>query len=450
MLIGAGCACCGAPPVAAATMFSRIAGDLADPAIAGRDASRDTVPEPDLRASTAVPWIPERPDPMEPWETAVRLPGRVAALPLTFLGQVTKRTMIQIEASDLIPTVAYYVSVLPQFGFVLTPASLGDRTGFGLKAGCLLPPDSRWFAAQVEGSTSNYSSTRLSTGYGPARLEYGYDWRPREQFFGIGLKSDRDDVTTYATQSQHVRVRFDRTFGRARAWPARLSAWMGPRQQVTRRGREGTSFEQVFPSLAASLDQRTEHLVYGGRVVLDGRRGTTRWSHGARLEVEAERHDDPVEALALGTSKAAFRFTRLEYLAEWGASFYRDPRTIRLLVRVVDDRPDASGTLPIPELARLGGSEGLSGFEPGRFRDTDLVLGKVSYLFPLSLHLEFDLHAEAGAVYGDVWRDPKSSTLEPSYGLALRPRLDTGVLGKIGLDWSREGTRVGFSLGGVE
>ena len=61
-----------------------------------------------------------------------------------------------------------------------------------------------------------------------------------------------------------------------------------------------------------------------------------------------------------------------------------------------------------------------------------------------------DLHAERGAVYGDVWRQISWSGLSASYGLALRIRQPSHPVAAVGFDWSREQTRLRFTLGGLE
>ena len=50
----------------------------------------------------------------------------------------------------------------------------------------------------------------------------------------------------------------------------------------------------------------------------------------------------------------------------------------------------------------------------------------------------------------DVWRETRMDRLEHSYTVMLRPRTQTAPLGAIGVSWSREKVRLGFSLGGVE
>ena len=47
-------------------------------------------------------------------------------------------------------------------------------------------------------------------------------------------------------------------------------------------------------------------------------------------------------------------------------------------------------------------------------------------------------------------RRTRIADLEHSFGVALRPRLETAPLGAIGVDWSKETVRIRYSLGGVE
>jgi len=408
----------------------------------------------ELAASTAAPWLPDHPVPTaESWETAVRMPGRIVSLPLSGLGFVTKHAFIEVEESNLIPKVITVVAGLPSAGILAGPANLGDRTGWGVSLGFSPPWLGKHLSASWDGSTLKYSRTRAEARWGPVRLDYAYQWRPRERFYGLGPSSSEDDTTTFASQSQQARLGVAERLGAPeRRWHADVAAWIGPREMVIRRGRgdDEPSFEQRFPSLAPMLDERVEHLVYGGRVALDSRGGLPHWSHGARLSVEAHRYDRPLQALAFRTTSVPFQFTRLVYEAEGGVSFYRDPRTLRLKLQVIDNMPDASGALLLADQATLGGNRGLMGFAPGRFHDLDAVVGRLSYIFPLATRVELDLHVEAGGVQSDVWRTTRASALEHSYGIALRPRVDNLLLGLIGVDWSDETMRVRFSIGGVE
>lgn len=444
-----------APPLDA----SARAGDPSTPVVFAAAAEGDSSAPGGLGPTTAVPWNPPKAmSGAEPWETALRLPGQIVTLPLTGAGYLMRNGLLKVEASNLVPRIVYLLQVVPQAGLYATPASLGDRTGLGGTL-CYAPTwigQKRAISLELSGSTRKYSSTRFGASLGPASAEYRYDWRPQERFYGIGNESSRDDTSNYAAQAERAQVALSFPFSDE---PHRSSirTWVGQRRMTERTGREEDedvlSLEQRFPLLAGALNDRVEHLVYGAGAVLDRRAGRPHWSHGYRLAANVERFDQPTVTgdPPSGPALAPPQFTRVRYEAEVGFSFMRDPRTIRLKACAVDQTFSAgSGPLLIPDLATLGGGEALAGFEAGRFRDVDALALKASYIFPLAEHFEFDLHAELGGVYEDVWSAPRLNQFARSYGVALRPRMNSGPLGTIGVDWSTEMVRFHYSLGGVE
>jgi hypothetical protein len=299
-----------------------------------------------------------------------------------------------------------------------------------------------------------YTQTRAELRRGPAGIEYAYTWRPRERFFGAGLESTDDDPSTFAYRRQHVEVTLAYPWSRPGAPPprAQLATWAGPREMIVHRGREAPSFEDAYPAFLSDLNERQEHFVYGAGAVVDRRAGRPHWTHGWRVAARAERFGKSIESLTIrdAATPRAPQFTRFTFEGETGVSFYRDPRTVRLAVKVVEQRRD-QGAPPflVPDLATLGGHQGLWGFEPGRFHGEDAAVARLSYILPLFRNAELELHAETGGVYGAL-EDLRLDTLENSYGVGIRPRTDFGPVGFVGVDWSRETVRLRFSFGGVE
>jgi hypothetical protein len=309
---------------------------------------------------------------------------------------------------------------------------------------------------------------------GPLRAAFASDWRPREPYFGTGISAPHAGESAYGERTQSAKLSASWAWQRADlkdvpgapsltildtlqahefARGTQVSAWAGPRDVLGTGGRDpdSPSIELVHSEEAArSLFRRVEHFVYGAGISHDARSGRPHWSRGWRASVEAERYGKSIEALAIHDAHThAQSFTRVTYRAEAGTSFGIDPRTVRLGVKAVDQRLDAGGgTFPIGNLVSLGGAH-LAGFEPGRFHDLDLLLAKLSYVFPLAKNLELDLHSEAGGVYPDLG-DARIRTLESSFGTMLRFRTDLAVFGGVGMDWSREETRLRFTLGGIE
>lgn len=416
-----------------------------------------------LAATSEVPWNPPRAMARRHgWERAVLLPGRIVSLPLAGLGYVTDRTFLKIEQSPLfvggMPTAPAGMPRAVSFGL----SKLGDLTGLGgfvaLDRNLLHGPLASNVAAEYSASVLHYNRTRLAWSGRPLSLQYGYEWRPQDPFYGIGNGSSADSASDYAGQDEFVTGvmawRPNGAHGKARP-PLEVTLWVGSHSRITRTGRgsDEVSYETLFPALGdATLNQTVENLVYGVRLLQDHRAGTPHWSRGWRALVSAERFDAPIPALALRSgSSGGPQFTRYQAEFEAGVSFMRDPRTLRLLVRVADqDAGSNPDRMQISDYSMLGGHAGLSGFTPGRFHDLDLMLTRFSYLFPLSRYFEMNVHTEWGAVYPDLWSGLRLDTLHHSYGFALHLRMNHLSRGSIGMDFSREGGRVRYTLGSSE
>jgi hypothetical protein len=234
--------------------------------------------------------------------------------------------------------------------------------------------------------------------------------------------------TNYASSAQFVRLEAttekppDANFNARTA----VAGWVETRYQVLRTGREPNvpSWELEFPELASRvLDRDVEHLVYGVSILNDSRAGEPHWGHGTRLMGSFERHDAPLPGLALhvGTPAGA-QFNRYTLEGETGTSFGRNPRTLRLLARVVDQSiGSGADQMLITDLSTLGGTTGLAGFHQGRFYDTDLVHVKASYIFPVSRRLEMDVHSEWGSVYRTSGAMPSSPTCTTATACPCEP-----------------------------
>lgn len=419
----------------------------------------DSAATDEFAPTTDPPWNPARPAPArEGWETILTLPGRIATLPLSALGIVTRNTLLAVEENAVVPKVVYALAAPARHGIFITPASLGDRTGLGIAVRVSPPPTRRLVEAGWSGSTGQYSRTLVGLGVPAARIEYEQAWRPHDRMFGIGLATAADRPGAYSVARRSLRLRADLALGRtpfARDARHRLSASADNRELRIGHPQnepDGAGLDTTVAAVAAALDRDWKGIVYDVALEADHRAGIPHWSRGFRVRAAFQHGRPEAQPATLDASRRFATFQRYTLEAEGGVSFLRDPRTVRLLLRgTVLEVPDADATLiAAPDLARLGGSRGLAGFEPGRFHDDDALLGRLSYIFPLAQHYELDLHAEAGGVYGDLWRHPTRAGVATSYGVSLRPRTHVAPLGEIGLDWSREGVRFGFSIGGVE
>src|SRR6266545_1294628 len=200
----------------------------------------------DLGPTSAVPWNPPRAVPSaEAWEEWVRLPGRIASLPLVALGYAAERGLTAAERTSFVQGLISQsfqgarLPILGDIGVSLGASSLGPRTGLGGRVRFSPPWLDPLLALELSGSTRKYNRTRVLLHRGPAQAEYVYDWRPEEPFFGLGLQSSADATSAFASQSQLARISVAYPW-REDGWlpPAiRAGAWLGTREMVPRTGR---------------------------------------------------------------------------------------------------------------------------------------------------------------------------------------------------------------------
>ena len=439
----------------------------APPSEVGATASDDFAP------SSDPPWNP--PDAMSrrrTWEQAILLPQRIVTYPLSMLGSGADWLFQKFEKTNYFSRLGalddpqksgpIVIHKPKRWGYEIGPARLGDHTGLGGRFQVHAPVfPGRWRSlAFVEHSpsTRHYHQTRIGLTGDLGSIEYDYDWRPQDRFYGIGMETSADGLSNFATQFDQVRLTLQYAWNRRENSKPRsnIAIWAGPRSAVTKSGREAgvPSLEDVYPELVATtFKQRHDHFIYGGRLATDWRSGIPHLSTGWRALIQSERYDEPHGVVGLHTNQGAgTQFTRTQVELELMRSFMRDPRTIRVMGRMVDiGVSNGLEHMEALDFARLGGSRaGLSGFAAGRFHDIDAVYGRLMYIFPLVRRLEMELHAETGQVTSDMWRNSRFDKLEFSSGFSLRARTGARPIGRIGMDFSHEGMFVRWSVGGGE
>src|SRR6185503_10106584 len=148
--------------------------------------------------------------------------------------------LLHMEETAILQRVAFTARRFSErSGFTLKAPTFEARSGIGetvvLNTPFLGGALRNRARAEFNMTTHEYNRTLLSIQGRPARIEYGYDWRPRERFYGIGLGSVRDTATSYATQTEHVRGSVRWAWNRdTEESPPRteINAWVGPRTAI--------------------------------------------------------------------------------------------------------------------------------------------------------------------------------------------------------------------------
>ena len=109
--------------------------------------------------------------------------------------------------------------------------------------------------------------------------------------------------------------------------------------------------------------------------------------------------------------------------------------------------PVSSRDIPFYNLSELGRNGTIRGFERGRFRDRDMVLGSLEYRYPIWFKgIDALLFIDAGKVSPDIINDNSGNNFNISYGTGIRFWGPEGLVSKLEIGWSDDGMRIHFGL----
>lgn len=258
---------------------------------------------------------------------------------------------------------------------------------------------------------------------------------PREDFYGIGAASLRQDRTDY-------RLRDGLYEGIVRFRVSRLS-FMGRAGLLQTSIRPGT--DSAFPNTEISDDERTApgllrspdflHLSAGAWLELRDEPGNPH--RGASLGVVFSRFDD--------RHGSAFQWSRVSVDAREYVRLGSNRHVAALRQVASLDHPDAGSKVPFYMQPTLGGSS-LGGYSSFRFRDEKLLALAWEYRFELRPKLELALVYEAGTVFPTM-RELDLGNLRRSWGGGIRLKSRREVRLRLDVLHGIERTRVVLQFG---
>lgn len=423
-----------------------------------RDAQTDSADENNHQDEQA-PGVSDEPvrqriiDPRQ-IDTKDSLPARAVMAPFRFLAPRINSGLTRLENQQGMGRLGLILnnpSIRPTFG------GLGDGSGFG--AGVYLSTADRlsenyklFFSAHA--TMKSYVETLAGAEVAPKNFAGGrmrfdlvgrYRLRPRENFWGTGTNSSRDDRATYRLSEQGVRAESSVRVAR----PLRVGALVDFSSSTVTNGR-GKRFPGVGERFGvANLPG------FGSRVAL----------FGAGLFAEYEGRDQPDNPHAGFYARVAATSNDSVGRGDYGfVNYSLDARgyvplgTKRrtLVLRLLGDFNDTKGGSEVPlfRLARLGDSETLRGYATHRFQGRNAVHGTIEYRYQLASSfepgglggIEAVAFTDAGQVF-DTRREFSAKNLRATWGGGLQFASQRSALFRVLYARSPEGARVMFSLG---
>jgi hypothetical protein len=241
-----------------------------------------------------------------------------------------------------------------------------------------------------------------------------YDF-PKEDFFGLGPESRREDEVTYGLGNA--------VFGVAGIY--RPTSWLNVGASVDHlrptieAGIEPGEILSVFgPASAPGLLDQPRFFKYEGSVDVNTRapRGNPR--RGGRYGLTYQRFED--------TGSDRFSFNRFEADVQHYVPLLRDRRILALHGLASISDADTGAEIPFYLQRTLGGPDDLRGFRHFRFRDRHALLLQAEYRWEIFTAVDGALFYDTGKVASRV-EDLNLRDLESDYGIGFRFGTVNGV-----------------------
>ncbi len=377
------------------------------------------------------------------WDVA-EFPFKVITAPLYVLVLGLEQVSQVADDNRLLRWIGYANQELNRRSVYPTVAALGTGTGTGvaLLLGRPSRDDALWGHARGGVTFKGYWRALVRAGYGPERLMPGQpqsfaanavgsmNHRHQDEFSGIGHDSREEDRSDYELDQQLVGAELG--LAATRSTVLRLSVdWSEVETGQGNNARLPDVDSTFAPEEVPRFGAKDRYISVGGGAewfrrnpgLLPGRRWLRlrfRWNES--------------------NSEGAADFGEIEARVGAVIPFHHDTRALELEIGYQTARPSGGGEIPFYRLPTLGGTPSLPAYRTGRFRDRDLILGRVEYLLAASIFLH------GGMVAHNLTDDFTFGRLRPSLGIALSTLTLTGSGARLEFAGGDEGLRVNFTF----
>ena len=376
------------------------------------------------------------------WETALRTPFRVAFFPLRLLAKGIEVGAGYIGPRYLEPK----ADRPPKPGLSLSPhVTQGGPSDLGLGpaitwVGFPTSDSKLLLAGTLSASDRRYALLRETIGARQPvgfRLEGVYSYKPDRPYYGIGNNTPVTDRSYFLLESSNAQAAL--LLGAA---PLRQFRFIGGYSSMSpRRGYNAEPLlEDVFAETSVPYQRRTTRELWYGvaadLAAIDDDRDPSRGIHGRA---------DLRRATGVGSGDPDYTQWRIEGRGYVPVFASRRVIAVRVVYTGIEPSGDAT-VLPYYRLAESDEATAFAGYAPGRFRDRQLMLGRVEYrwavLHGLSAIGLYELGEVAPRAASFRLRDAHAS-----YGGALRLGMSDGSTARFELAKSVEGLRAALILG---
>jgi hypothetical protein len=375
----------------------------------------------------------------EALRSPVRAPVRVISYPFRAVTRGMEKGLIKVETDHLRERLRLWTDRLRNVGVTGLFGGLGEQTGFGGGGAYTLGrsgPQRLTFLAR--GTFTHYQEfdTRWTASSPKAEvtLAGSYQWRPRENFYGLGHRSLKSEHTNFALQQSwfgaHVEVAAPKHF----RWGIE-NKWLSTKAS-SGRGPLSPSTTDVFPDLPGL--GKWVRLYSGGTYVnADFSEGEYGWTGRAHLGASYQQ----------GLGDSHLRYFTYEGQLE-GRMPVRKQQSALVGQIALNVNHERAGSDPIPFYMRphIGGSSTMRGYAVDRFYGKNLMLMSLDYRYRLHPNFEASIFHDAGQIF-DRAGELAWFNWHRNYGLSLRFHSNYRTILRLEYGWSNEGSMFHLTFG---
>ncbi len=370
------------------------------------------------------------------------LPLRVVSYPYQIVTSGMERGLISVEQHHLRERWQMYLASLRAHGILPVFGGTGEGTGFGGGLGFVIGEGRRsQFRTDLAITTANYEEFDVSwlQAVGPSKLflEGSYQWRPQENFYGLGHNSSKSQHTNFALRQTWTGVRYEVTPARWLIAGAEYKwAWL---EALPGTNPLYASPDAFFPDLPGYRTQ-TRLQSTGAYMTLNAIRGEYQWGGALHLGASYQKGLGKNERLKYYTYEIQME-GRLPLASERSALVGQ--------ANLEFNRKDsASDPIPFYLLPHIGGSSTLRGFRLDRFYGTNLFLLSLEYRYRLHPNIQAIPFFDEGQIF-DQTSDLSWLNWHRNYGLGFRYRagIEKGTVVRVEVGHSDEGFQFHLSFG---
>jgi hypothetical protein len=367
-----------------------------------------------------------------------RVPIKIISYPHRAISRGMEKGLIKVEKDHLRERLRLWTEHLRELGITGLFGGLGEQTGFGGGASYTVGRGTQQLTFLARGTFAHYQEfdTRWTASSPKAEftLAGSYQWRPKENFYGLGHQSQESQHTDFALRQSWVGSRVEFAVPRHIRWGVE-NKWISNR---TFAGKNLLipSTPDVFPDLPGF--GTLLRLYSGGAYVnADFSKGEYEWTGRAQIGASYQH--------GLGASR--LRYFNYEGKLE-GRLPVRAGQSAFVGQIALNVNHENSGSDPIPFYMRphIGGSSTMRGFALDRFYGKNLMLMSLDYRYRLHPNFEASLFHDAGQIF-DRAGELAWFNWHRNYGISFRFHNNYRTVLRLEYGFSNEGSMFHLSFG---